>query len=174
MSNRYARSQIVLHWLTLLMVILTYAAMLLKDSVPEAWAPMVKNLHFNFGVSVFCPDADSVGGAFFPRGAADHATAGGMAGGRRQDFPLAAVRGLPDVAAVGHVNLAYGGKSWPLLGWPMPQWVTPDPVMRKLVKTVHETLANIGYFIIGAHALAALYHHYLRKDDTLRRMMPGK
>ena len=42
MSNRYARSQIVLHWLTLLMVILTYAAMLLKDSVPEAWAPMVK------------------------------------------------------------------------------------------------------------------------------------
>lgn len=53
MSNRYARSQIVLHWLTLLMVILTYAAMLLKDSVPEAWAPMVKNLHFNFGVSVF-------------------------------------------------------------------------------------------------------------------------
>lgn len=97
-----------------------------------------------------------------------------MAGGRRQDFPLAAVRGLPDVAAVGHVNPAYGGKSWPLLGWPMPQWVTPDPVMRKLVKTVHETLANIGYFIIGAHALAALYHHYLRKDDTLRRMMPGK
>ncbi len=53
MSNRYARSQIVLHWLTLLMVILTYAAMLLKDSVPEAWVPMVKNLHFNFGASVF-------------------------------------------------------------------------------------------------------------------------
>ena len=75
---------------------------------------------------------------------------------------------------LGMLTLAYGGKSWPLLGWPMPQWVTPDPVMRKLVKTVHETLANIGYFIIGAHALAALYHHYLRKDDTLRRMMPGK
>ena len=53
MSNRYARSQIVLHWLTLLLVILTYSTMLLKDSVPEAWGPVVKNLHFNFGVSVF-------------------------------------------------------------------------------------------------------------------------
>ena len=53
MSNRYARSQIVLHWLTLLLVILTYSAMLLKDSMPEAWGPVVKNLHFNFGVSVF-------------------------------------------------------------------------------------------------------------------------
>ena len=42
MSNRYARSQIVLHWLTLLLVILTYSTMLLKDSVPEAWGPVVK------------------------------------------------------------------------------------------------------------------------------------
>jgi cytochrome b561 len=25
---------------------------------------------------------------------------------------------------------------------------------------------------IGVHVLAALYHHFLRKDDTLRRMLP--
>lgn len=53
MGNRYARSQIILHWLTLLMVILTYAAMLLKDSVPDDMASLVKSLHFNFGLAVF-------------------------------------------------------------------------------------------------------------------------
>jgi Cytochrome B561 len=174
MSNRYARSQIVLHWLTLLMVILTYAAMLLKDSVPEAWAPMVKNLHFNFGASVFALLLIRLAVRAF------HATPPTTppleewqeVGAKIFHWLLYVVFLM--LPLLGMLTLAYGGKSWSLLGWPVPQWVTPDPVMRKLVKTVHETLANIGYFIIGAHALAALYHHYLRKDDTLRRMMPGK
>lgn len=75
---------------------------------------------------------------------------------------------------LGVLTLAYGGKEWVLLGWQVPQFVTPDPALRRIIKSTHETLANTGYFIIGGHALAALYHHYLRKDDTLRRMMPGK
>ncbi len=38
----------------------------------------------------------------------------------------------------------------------------------------HETLANLGYFVIGLHAAAALAHHYFWKDNTLLRMMPRK
>jgi cytochrome b561 len=75
---------------------------------------------------------------------------------------------------LGVLTLTYGGKEWVLLGWQVPQWITPDPGLRRLVKDIHEILANTGYFIIGVHTLAALYHHYLRGDDTLRRMMPGK
>ena len=29
-------------------------------------------------------------------------------------------------------------------------------------------------FLIGLHALAALFHHYIVKDNTLLRMMPGR
>ncbi len=53
MRNRYSLPQITLHWLTLLMVILTYAAMLLSDTVPDEDRTLVKNLHFNFGISVW-------------------------------------------------------------------------------------------------------------------------
>lgn len=35
------------------------------------------------------------------------------------------------------------------------------------------SLAIAGYFIVGAHAAAALYHHYLRRDNTLRLMWRG-
>ena len=28
----------------------------------------------------------------------------------------------------------------------------------------------MGYFLIGAHAAAALFHHYIQGDNTLRRM----
>jgi cytochrome b561 len=41
------------------------------------------------------------------------------------------------------------------------------------LQEVHETLGTIGYFLIGLHAAAALVHHYVYKDDTLRRMLPG-
>jgi hypothetical protein len=26
--------------------------------------------------------------------------------------------------------------------------------------------------LIGVHALAALYHHYIRRDDVMRKMLP--
>jgi len=29
-----------------------------------------------------------------------------------------------------------------------------------------------GYYLIGLHALAALLHHYLIRDNTLQRMLP--
>jgi cytochrome b561 len=31
----------------------------------------------------------------------------------------------------------------------------------------------VGYALIGAHAAAALFHHYVVRDNTLRRMLPG-
>ncbi|ALD75571.1 Cytochrome b561 like protein [Citrobacter portucalensis] len=32
--------------------------------------------------------------------------------------------------------------------------------------------ADICYFLIAAHAGAALFHHYIQKDNTLLRVMP--
>ena len=33
---------------------------------------------------------------------------------------------------------------------------------------------TIGYWLIGLHAVAGLGHHYLIKDNTLLRMLPGR
>jgi len=33
-------------------------------------------------------------------------------------------------------------------------------------------MGKVGYFLIGLHAVAGLYHHYVVKDNTLRRMLP--
>lgn len=174
MGNRYARSQIILHWLTLLMVILTYAAMLLKDSVPDDMASLLKNLHFNLGLSVFLLMFIRLG---LRRRYATPATTPSLEGW--QEWGAKIFHGLLyalflALPVLGVLTLAYGGKEWALLGWQVPQFVMPDPALRRIIKSAHEVLANTGYFIIGAHALAALYHHYLRRDDTLRRMMPGK
>jgi cytochrome b561 len=38
---------------------------------------------------------------------------------------------------------------------------------------VHVALSYAGIGLVGLHVTAALYHHFLRRDDVLRRMLPG-
>ena len=38
----------------------------------------------------------------------------------------------------------------------------------------HERVGSWGYWLIGLHALAGLYHHYVVRDNTLLRMLPYK
>ena len=42
----------------------------------------------------------------------------------------------------------------------------------KGMSTAHELQGTILLVLISAHALAAFYHHFLRKDDVLRSMLP--
>ena len=39
---------------------------------------------------------------------------------------------------------------------------------------VHEAVGNLILLVAGAHALVALAHHYVLRDDTLRRMLPRR
>jgi cytochrome b561 len=38
---------------------------------------------------------------------------------------------------------------------------------------VHEYCADTLLIFAGVHAVAALVHHYIFRDRTLRRMLPG-
>jgi cytochrome b561 len=62
------------------------------------------------------------------------------------------------------VTLDWLGVSYTLFG--------PDKALRPLVRDAHELLGNVFYFVIGLHALAAIYHHFVRRDGMLRRMSP--
>jgi cytochrome b561 len=51
-------------------------------------------------------------------------------------------------------------------------WPT-DRAMARSILAVHYYLANTLIVLAGVHACAALMHHYLWKDRTLVRMLPG-
>ncbi|HEX5846860.1 MAG TPA: cytochrome b/b6 domain-containing protein [Rhodoplanes sp.] len=51
---------------------------------------------------------------------------------------------------------------------------TRDPDFAKSVKEVHEWLADALMLLAFAHAAAALAHHWVLHDSTLRRMLPGR
>jgi cytochrome b561 len=47
-----------------------------------------------------------------------------------------------------------------------------DKSLAERTEELHKTLATAGYFLSGLHAAAALFHHYVQRDNTLRRMLP--
>ena len=57
-------------------------------------------------------------------------------------------------------------------GMQLPLLIGVSKVLGKLFEAIHEFAGTAGYFLIGMHAAAALYHHYGARDDTLRRMLP--
>ena len=52
----------------------------------------------------------------------------------------------------------------------LPALLAENEDLAHQLEDLHKLLANIFYFLIGFHVLAALYHHFIRKDDTLKRM----
>lgn len=54
-------------------------------------------------------------------------------------------------------------------------WLIPIPAPGldggKLIRELHELAADMLIALAAAHVLAALWHHYIKKDSVLRRML---
>lgn len=170
--TRYPAALITLHWLTLALVVGVYALIQLHDVLPRGSdaRALVKAWHETLGVTVFAvvlarlplrlvlgvPPAL----ATTPRW--QHQLAGAMHW---------ALYGLLITAPIlGYLSLNAQGTPVPFFGLQMPVFIGPDRALMRQIKEIHETVGTMGYWLIGLHAGAALAHHYLMHDDTLRRM----
>lgn len=75
---------------------------------------------------------------------------------------------------VGLVTLFHGGDPLSLFG--VAEIPSPWPKNRELkhyAKEIHEFLAHLLVLLAALHAAAALAHHYVLKDRTLKRMLPA-
>jgi len=62
-----------------------------------------------------------------------------------------------------------------LFNWfTIPAFAPGDRDLRKAVGELHELTANTLLIVAGLHAAAALLHHFVMKDDVLRRMLPSR
>jgi len=172
---RYPRPLIALHWLTLLLLVAVYCLMEFRGAFPRGSEPreLMKMLHYSFGLTVLLLVLPRL--LLRLRGAIPPIT----------PPPSTALRLS---AAAGHVALYLFMLGMPLGGWllmsaegnaislfglAVPPLVAPDEALAHWVEDLHETGATVGYFLVGLHAAAALWHHLVRRDDTLRRMLPG-
>jgi cytochrome b561 len=67
------------------------------------------------------------------------------------------------------------GDSLSLFGWVELPALGPagSEEREHLIEEVHETLFNVMFVLAIVHVLAALKHHFVDRDNVLRRMLPG-
>ena len=58
----------------------------------------------------------------------------------------------------------------PFTGVALPALLPVDHALAHRLEDLHGTIGSVFYWVIGLHIAAALWHHFLRRDDTLRRM----
>lgn len=73
------------------------------------------------------------------------------------------------VVLLGFLNAWVRGDSW-FDVFTVPSFAPGDRALRRQINGYHDLAANTILVVAGVHALAGLAHHYLWKDDTLRRM----
>lgn len=55
---------------------------------------------------------------------------------------------------------------------PMPDWLPTDRSVQEAAEDVHGMLIIALLIVLAFHLAAALRHHFLLRNDTLRRMLP--
>lgn len=74
----------------------------------------------------------------------------------------------------GWMLLSAEGETVRLLGAELPPLITRDRALAEQIEELHEVGGNIGYWLIGLHAAAALFHHYFLRDGLVARMLPSR
>jgi cytochrome b561 len=175
-SDRYATPVIVLHWLMFLLIVVSYASIELREFFPKESAPReaLKSLHYMIGLTVLALVIARIIARFsyvIPRILPPPPRWQEMAA---RLIHLALFIFMIAMPVLGWLILSAEGDPIPFWGLELPPLVSPDKEFAEQAEEIHETVGNIGYFLIGAHAAAALFHHYVVRDNTLARMLPRR
>ena len=165
----YSRLSIALHWLMLALLVAVYAAILLREEYPRGSdiREALKAWHFSLGLSVFILVGLRAVARLLHRG---RSHARGFFGIAAAAMHLALYAFMIAMPLLGWTVLSAEGDPIQLFGLPLPPLTGPNEALAEQAETIHETLGTVGYWLVGLHAAAALMHHYVLRDGTLRRM----
>ena len=166
---------IFLHWLMLALIVVVYAMMDLK-SLTVKGSPQRNAMamwHYMLGLSVFALAWARL--LVRTLGSVPQITPPPPAWEARLASIVhialyALMIGLP---LLGWLTLSAKGDPIPFFGVELPPLTAKNEALARTWKEIHETSATVGYFLIGLHAAAALYHHYVRRDNTMTMMWRG-
>jgi len=171
-KKRYHPLSIFFHWLVFLLVVAALGVIELKGQFVKGSEPreLCKTIHSLLGQLIFIAMVLRLGIRMI-YGAPKHSGISPLFSHLATAMNWLLYCLLLTLPIMGLIFLQAGGKEVQFFNWTLPQVLSPEPSIKKVFKELHEWLGNALYFLIGIHALVALWHHYILKNDTLRRML---
>lgn len=172
---RFSRWSVVLHWLSVIAVVSALVLGLLRSWLEDSgWDEQALAAHRQLGLLVLV----LWGARLLARWRASGTTAA-------PDLP----RMLLVMAGLSHLALYGLLLAMPVLGWamtnaqghavlgfgilPLPNLLSVNPDWADSLQEWHEMAAYALIGLVLLHVAAALFHHWVLKDEVLRSMLPG-
>lgn len=174
--ERYGVLSIIMHWFMLLLIVGVYVCADLREIFPKGsdlregmkvWHNMLGLLVFVLAwlrLALLLPGVRPVEDSHSPRWQKFMA--------KLMHAALYAL--MIALPLTGWLALSAGGKPIPFFGLDLPPLMDPDKSVSRFIKEIHEFGGKAGYALIGLHAAAALFHHYVTRDNTLLRILPRR
>ncbi len=175
-DNRYGSLSIALHWLMLVMIIGVYCTMEFRGLFPKGseGRDLMKLTHFSLGLSILALVCLRI----FARLVAPNpkiVPAPALWQDRLAKLAHLGLYGLMICTPLlGWLVISAFGKPVPFFGLELPPLIGADKIFAHELEDWHVLIAQAGYWLIGLHAAAALFHHFVLRDNTVQRMLPER
>lgn len=182
---RYGSVAMTLHWLIAALVLVNLGLGLYMADLPKTDASrfMLFQLHKSVGLTVLVLSVLRLVWRLvnpvppLPRGMNPFLRLGGHVSHFLFYFLIIAIP-LAGWAMVSSSPIGLPTPYFGLFSWPNISFLANLPRAAKMVnedmfQETHELLAYSAIALLVLHVLAALYHQFLRRDDVLKRMLPG-
>lgn len=174
-DQSYGKLTIYMHWLMVILLIAVYACIELRVLYPKGSDPReaLKTWHFMLGISVFMLVWVRLAIRLMEPTPRIHPAPSAL-----ENLLAKAMHGMLYLMMIGLPLLGWlllnaTGKPVPFFGGlHLPILIAENKALAHSIKEIHEVAGKAGYILIGLHAAAALFHHYIKRDNTLIRMSP--
>lgn len=168
-ANNYGRVTRVLHWSIAVLVLLQFTKFADRINDGENWlSETVGPSHISLGVLLLVLAAVRIGWALSQRGQRPPQEPGPLAAFVKPGHFLlyATLLLMPIVGILAMVGGGYGVEAFGVTLLPEASEVGWAGALGSL----HSPMGWFLAALVLGHVVAALYHHFIRRDDTLRRM----
>lgn len=171
--TRYDGVAISLHWLTVFLVLANFILAQIWGAFPRPTRHLMIVTHMSFGILLGLVVAARIGWRLLPGRQMPAAVSGVVEiASKAVHYLLYAL--LIAEAVLGFVLRWSGGEAMSFFGLLLPSPIaTVSRPTHELIGELHEWNGWAIVILAAIHAAAALYHHFVVKDDVLRRMLPG-
>lgn len=169
--DHFDSTAIALHWTIAALIVVAFGLGLTVDDFPKAWEHAVVNAHALIGLAIVVLTLARLGWRLGHRPPSLPPEVGPL-----MARAAAAVHGLlytlmVAVPLIGIPTLLYRGR-----GLDFGLFAVPSPFTRTRevfgpLTEIHELAAFALIGLAAGHALAALYHHFIRRDEVLLQMI---
>jgi cytochrome b561 len=175
-AERYGLLSMGFHWLMFFLLVAVYACIELREFYPKGsdTRDAFKSWHFMLGLSVFVLVWLRLIARLLQITPVHqrHMKNWQICSAKIMYFVLYLF--MVTMPLMGWLILSAEGKAIPFYGATLPPLMAENHDVAELIEEVHEVVGTAGYFFIAIHTLAALFHHYILRDNTIMRMLPEK